>query len=313
MSDPVILFFMLGLAAGLIRSDLKIPSVMYESLSIFLLLAIGLKGGVSLSQYNPGELLGPIFVIVAAATMVPIIGYSIARLVGRYDRANAGALAAHYGSVSVVTFAVASSFLMRQAVESEGYMSVFLVILEIPGLLIGIALARMGESQTRWLALIHEIFTGKSIVLLVGGLIIGYVCGEEGTISITPLFFVLFKGLLAIFLLEMGLVTASRVSDLRRSGAFLFGFGVAMPVLAATIGLLTAWALGLSVGGSTLLATLFASASYIAAPAAVRMAVPEANPSLSIGASLGVTFPFNITIGIPLYFAASQWLIGGQG
>lgn len=311
MSDPVILFFMLGLAAGLIRSDLKIPSVMYESLSIFLLLAIGLKGGVSLSQYNPGELLGPIFVIVAAATIVPIIGFSIARFVGRYDRANAGALAAHYGSVSVVTFAVASSFLMRQAVDAEGYMSVFLVILEIPGLLIGIALARMGESQTRWLSLIHEILTGKSIVLLVGGLCIGYVCGEEGASSITPVFFVLFKGLLAIFLLEMGLVTAGRVSDLRRSGAFLLGFGVAMPVLAATIGLLTAWALGLSVGGSTLLATLFASASYIAAPAAVRMAVPEANPSLSIGASLGVTFPFNITIGIPLYFAASQWLIGG--
>jgi hypothetical protein len=312
MSDPVILFFILGLTAGLIRSDLKIPSVMYESLSIFLLLAIGLKGGVSLSQYNPEELLGPIFVIVAAATMVPIIGFSIARFVGRYDRANAGALAAHYGSVSVVTFAVASSFLMRQAVDAEGYMSVFLVILEIPGLLIGIALARMGESQTRWLSLIHEILTGKSIVLLVGGLVIGYVCGEEGASSITPVFFVLFKGLLAIFLLEMGLVTAGRVSDLRRSGAFLLGFGVVMPVLAATIGLLTAWALGLSVGGSTLLATLFASASYIAAPAAVRMAVPEANPSLSIASSLGVTFPFNITIGIPLYFAASQWLIGGQ-
>jgi hypothetical protein len=311
MSDPVILFFILGLTAGLIRSDLKIPSVMYESLSIFLLLAIGLKGGVSLSQYNPEELLGPIFVIVAAATMVPIIGFSIARFVGRYDRANAGALAAHYGSVSVVTFAVASSFLMRQAVDAEGYMSVFLVILEIPGLLIGIALARMGESQTRWLSLIHEILTGKSIVLLVGGLVIGYVCGEEGASSITPVFFVLFKGLLAIFLLEMGLVTAGRVSDLRRSGAFLLGFGVVMPVLAATIGLLTAWALGLSVGGSTLLATLFASASYIAAPAAVRMAVPEANPSLSIASSLGVTFPFNITIGIPLYFAASQWLIGG--
>lgn len=312
MSDPVILFFILGLAAGLIRSDLKIPSVLYESLSIFLLLAIGLKGGVALSKHQPGELLGPVFVVVAAATLVPIIGFAIARIVGRYDRANAGALAAHYGSVSVVTFAVASSFLMRQAVEAEGYMSVFLVILEIPGLLIGVALARFGAAQTRWLPLVHEILTGKSIVLLVGGLIIGYACGEEGATSITPLFFGLFKGLLAIFLLEMGLVTAGRVADLKRSGIFLVGFGVLMPVLGALIGLLTALTLGLSVGGATLLATLFASASYIAAPAAVRMAVPEANPSLSIGASLGVTFPFNITIGIPLYYAASQWLIGGQ-
>src|SRR5574343_80023 len=280
MSDPVILFFILGLAAGLIRSDLKIPGVLYESLSIFLLLAIGLKGGVALSKHAVGDLLGPMVVVVAAATLVPIIGFLIARYIGRYDRANAGALAAHYGSVSVVTFAVASSFLMRQSVPSEGYMSVFLVILEIPGLLIGVALARMGAAQTRWVPLIHEILTGKSIVLLVGGLVIGYMCGEDGAASITPLFFGLFKGLLAIFLLEMGLVTARGV--------------------------------GLRVGGATLLATLFASAAYIAAPAAVRMAVPEANPSLSIGASLGVTFPFNLTIGIPLYFAASQWLLGAS-
>jgi len=310
MSDPVILFFILGLAAGLLRSDLKIPGVLYESLSIFLLLAIGLKGGVALSKHQPGDLLGPMLVVIAAASLVPVIAFMIARYMGRYDRANAGALAAHYGSVSVVTFAVASSFLMRQAVAAEGYMSVFLVILEIPGLLIGIALARMGATKTRWMPLIHEILTGKSIVLLVGGLVIGYLCGEEGTASITPLFFALFKGLLAIFLLEMGLVTAGRIADLKRSGLFLIGFGLVMPLLAASIGLLTALGLGLSVGGATLLATLFASASYIAAPAAVRMAVPEANPSLSIGASLGVTFPFNITIGIPLYFAASQWLLG---
>jgi hypothetical protein len=312
MSDPVILFFILGLAAGLIRSDLKIPGVLYESLSIFLLLAIGLKGGVALSKHHAAELLGPITIVIAAATLVPITAFAIARYIGRYDRANAGALAAHYGSVSVVTFAVASSFLMRNAIEAEGYMSVFLVILEIPGLLIGVALARLGAAQTRWLPLVHEILTGKSIVLLVGGLIIGYVCGEEGATSITPLFFGLFKGLLAIFLLEMGLVTAGRIADLKRSGIFLVGFGILMPLLGAMIGLLTALTLGLGVGGATLLATLFASASYIAAPAAVRMAVPEANPSLSIGASLGVTFPFNITIGIPLYYAASLWLIGGQ-
>ena len=168
MSDPVILFFILGLAAGLIRSDLKIPGVLYESLSIFLLLAIGLKGGVALSKHHAAELLGPITIVVAAATLVPFIAFVIARYIGRYDRANAGALAAHYGSVSVVTFAVASSFLMRNAIEAEGYMSVFLVILEIPGLLIGVALARLGAAQTRWLPLVHEILTGKSIVLLVG-------------------------------------------------------------------------------------------------------------------------------------------------
>lgn len=310
MPDPVILFFILGLTAGLIRSDLKIPGVIYEGLSIFLLLAIGLKGGVSLSKYPPGELLGPIAIVVLASTLIPVIGYFAARVFGQYNQANAGALAAHYGSVSVVTFAVASSFLMRHSAEVEGYISVFLVILEVPGLLIGVALAKAGSERTRWLPLIHEILTGKSIVLLIGGLAIGYFSGEEGSASITPLFFGMFKGLLALFLLEMGLVTAGRAADLKRSGLFLITFGTLMPLTSAMIGLLTSWLLGLSVGGATLLATLFASASYIAAPAAVRMAVPEANPSLSIGASLGVTFPFNITIGIPVYYAASQWLLG---
>jgi len=179
-------------------------------------------------------------------------------------------------------------------------------------LLIGVALARWSAGNTRWGVLIHEILTGKSIVLLVGGLIIGYVSGEQGLASITPVFFTLFKGLLAIFLLEMGLVTAGRVGDLKKSGVFLISFGIVMPLISAAIGIVTATLLDLSVGGATLLATLFASASYIAAPAAIRMAVPEANPSLSIGASLGITFPFNITIGIPLYYATSQWLLGAS-
>ena len=312
MSDPVILFFILGLVAGLIRSDLKIPAVLYESLSIFLLLAIGLKGGAALEQHNPAELFAPILLVILTSMLVPIVAFMIAFYVGGYGRADAGSLAAHYGSVSVVTFAVGSSYLTRMSVPFEGFMSVFLVILEIPGLLIGVALARWSATKTRWGELIHEILTGKSIVLLVGGLLIGYLSGEQGLSSITPVFFTLFKGLLAIFLLEMGLVTAGRVADLKKSGVFLIGFGVLVPLIAASIGIATAIVLNLSVGGATLLATLFASASYIAAPAAIRMAVPEANPSLSIGASLGITFPFNITMGIPLYYAASQWFLGAS-
>ncbi|MBU3668129.1 MAG: sodium-dependent bicarbonate transport family permease [Rhodocyclaceae bacterium] len=312
MSDPVILFFILGLIAGLSRSDLKIPGVLYESLSIFLLLAIGLKGGAALAQNNPSALLVPILVVTFTAMLVPVLAFLIAHYVGGYERADAGSLAAHYGSVSVVTFAVGSSYLTRLSVPFEGFMSVFLVILEIPGLLIGVALARWSAGDTRWGVLMHEILAGKSIVLLVGGLMIGYVSGEQGLASISPVFFTLFKGLLAIFLLEMGLVTAGRVADLKKSGIFLISFGVIMPLISAAIGIVTASLLGLSVGGATLLATLFASASYIAAPAAIRMAVPEANPSLSIGASLGITFPFNITVGIPLYYAASQWLLGAS-
>ena len=157
MSDPVILFFILGLIAGLTRSDLKIPGVLYESLSIFLLLAIGLKGGAALAQNNPGELLAPILVVTLTAMLVPILAFLIAFYVGGYGRADAGSLAAHYGSVSVVTFAVGSSYLTRLSVPFEGFMSVFLVILEIPGLLIGVALARWSASNTRWGVLMHEI------------------------------------------------------------------------------------------------------------------------------------------------------------
>lgn len=308
MFDPVILFFLLGVFAGISKSDLKIPGVLYESLSIFLLLAIGLKGGVALSKYDPSTLLDVALVILLVSCLIPIGAFYCSKILGGYSQADAGSLAAHYGSVSVVTFAVATSLLMKQSIEAEGYMTVFLVLLEIPGLLLGIFLAKLGASKASWGHLIHEILTGKSIVLLVGGLLIGYASGETGLASISPLFFGLFKGVLAIFLLEMGLVTAGRIGDIKKQGTFLLLFGVLFPIVSGTLGVITGWSLGMSIGGMTLLATLYASASYIAAPAAVRMAVPEANPSTSIAASLGVTFPFNISLGIPLYLFLSEQL-----
>lgn len=308
MFDPVILFFLLGVFAGISKSDLKIPGVLYESLSIFLLLAIGLKGGVALSKYDPSTLLDVALVILLVSCLIPIGAFYCSKILGGYSQADAGSLAAHYGSVSVVTFAVATSLLMKQSIEAEGYITVFLVLLEIPGLLLGIFLAKLGASKASWGHLIHEILTGKSIVLLVGGLLIGYVSGETGLASISPLFFGLFKGVLAIFLLEMGLVTAGRIGDIKKQGTFLLLFGVLFPIVSGTLGVITGWSLGMSIGGMTLLATLYASASYIAAPAAVRMAVPEANPSTSIAASLGVTFPFNISLGIPLYLFLSEQL-----
>jgi len=206
--------------------------------------------------------------------------------------------------VSVVTFAVGSTFLAGQGVEAEGYLTVFLVLLEFPALMIGIWLARRGEGGGDWGKVLHEVFAGKSIVLLLGGLVIGWVAGGEGLKPLDKLFFDLFKGMLAIFLLEMGLVAASRIGDLRRAGWFLAGFAIIMPLVSASIGITTGLLLGLSIGGTTLLATLYASASYIAAPAAMRIAVPEANPGLSIGAALGITFPFNLLVGIPAY----HWL-----
>lgn len=187
-------------------------------------------------------------------------------------------------------------------------MIVFLVLLEIPALIIGVMLARFGQGKVRWGKLVHEVFLGKSIFLLVGGLIIGYIAGPNGIKPLDLLFFDLFKGVLAVFLLEMGLVAAARIADLRTYGVFLIVFAIVMPLIGGVLGTLLGWGLGLSVGGTMLLSILYASASYIAAPAAMRIAVPEANPALSIGASLGITFPFNIFVGIPIYYWMATFL-----
>lgn len=304
--EPVILFFLLGALAGFVRSDLRIPGVLYESLSIFLLLAIGLKGGVELARYPLAAVALPALVVVGAGTLIPLVAYPLLRRVGGLSRADSGSIAGHYGSVSVVTFAVGTTYLARLGQEVEGYITVLLVLLEFPALVVGVLLARRGEPGTPWGKVLHEVFAGKSIVLLLGGLAIGWFAGPQGITPLDRLFFDLFKGVLAFFLLEMGLVVASRFGELRRAGLFLIVFATVMPLFSAGLGVATGLLLGLSVGGVTLLATLYASASYIAAPATMRLAVPQANPALSIGAALGITFPFNLLVGIPLYHRLAQ-------
>lgn len=305
--EPVVLFFLLGVIAGLARSDLKIPSAIYEALSIYLLLAIGLKGGVKLAEYSLATLLLTSVAIVAVGALIPLMAFPILRFVGQLSRADAASIAAHYGSVSVVTFSVAVAFLEQMKIAHEGHMIVYLVLLEFPALIIGVILARRGEAgKTRWDRLLHEVFFGKSILLLIGGLVIGYLAGPQGIAPLDKLFFDLFKGVLAFFLLEMGLVAASRITDVRRYGFFLVGFALLFPIASALLGIVLGRLLGLSAGGAFLLGVLYASASYIAAPTAMRIAVPEANPALSIGASLGATFPFNIFLGIPLYWWFAQ-------
>jgi len=302
--EPVVLFFVLGVAAGLLRSDLKLPPALYEALSIYLLLAIGLKGGVELARHPLAGVLPQMLAAVAVAALIPLLAFPVLHRLGRLARADAASIAAHYGSVSVVTFAVGVSYLSRLEVSYEGYMAVYLALLEFPALLIGVMLARGGRGGGAWGELLREVFLGKSVFLLLGGLAIGWVAGPDGIESISPLFVDLFKGVLALFLLEMGLVASGRLRELRRYGAFLAGFALATPVLCGALGAATGLMIGLSPGGAALLATLYASASYIAAPAAMRIAVPEANPALSIGASLGITFPFNLLVGIPAY----HWL-----
>jgi hypothetical protein len=304
--DPVVLFFLLGVGARLLRSDLRLPEAMYEGLSIYLLLAIGLKGGVELARQPVMAVLPQSLAVVLLGLVLPLIAFPVLRRIGKLDRYNAASIAAHYGSVSIVTFAVALTYMVDAGVPHEAYMPLFVVLLEVPGIVIGILLAKLGEKGRRvdWKTLAHEVFLGRSILLLAGGLVIGWLAGPEALAPHGELFFGLFKGVLALFMLEMGVVAASRIRELRRIGAFLIGFGTLMPVVFAVIGALTGRLIGLSVGGTTLLATLAASASYIAAPAAMRIAVPQANPSLSLAASLGVTFPFNVVVGIAIY----HWL-----
>jgi hypothetical protein len=300
--DPIIWFFLFGLFAGAMKSELRLPSQLYDFVSMLLLLTIGLKGGIELAKQPFLSLLPQIIIIVITGFLLPLMAYPVLRYLGKFSKADSASIAAHYGSVSVGTFAVAVAFMNTHEIDYEEHMALFVVLLEVPAILVGIVLAKGVSKQTKWSVVAHEVLLGKGVMLLMGGLAIGWLSGPSGIQSITPLFFDLFKGVLALFLLEMGLITALQLSSLRRYGAFLVLFGIVTPLCFAVIGTFIGSALGLSVGGTTILATLFASASYIAVPAAMRVSVPEANPTLSLTASLGITFPFNIILGIPIYY-----------
>ncbi len=310
MIDVVVLFFLFGLAAGLVRSELKLPSSLYDSLSVFLLLAIGLKGGEGLSKASLGDLAPQLLAVVLLGMLQTFIAYAILHRIGRLGRADAASTAAHYGSVSVATFAVGINWLTARSIGFEPQMSIFLAVMEVPAIMVGIVIARGVSKETNWRLLAHETFLGKGVTLLLGGMAIGWIAGPDGLAPIKGVFYDLFKGALALFLLEMGLIVSRHTSELRRRGLFIVAFGLLMPLLSGALGLGCGMMLGLSAGGLTLLAVLAASASYIAVPATMRLAVPEANPALSLSAVLGVTFPFNIIAGIPLYYYLAEKLVG---
>jgi uncharacterized protein len=309
--SPMVLAFVLGVVARLARSDLKLPEGIYAALSIYLLFAIGLKGGVSLSITPVGEVWLPAAAAVLFATIAPVWIYALVRGVARMSVADAAALAAHYGSVSVVTFTAAIAFLDILAVPYEGYMPALVALMEIPAIVVALMIARIqappvaDRAPAPWHTVLHEVLAGRGSVLLIGGLSIGLLSGAGGFAQVAPFFDAPFKGVLVFFLLEMGMVAAGRLGDLRRAGAFLVAFGILLPVAHGTLGSALGWLIGLSPGGSTVLGVLAASASYIAAPVAVRIALPDANPGYYLTATLAITFPFNLAVGIPLYHAIS--------
>lgn len=308
MLDVVVLFFLLGLLAGLARSELKLPPALYDSLSLVLLLAIGLKGGEGLAKHPLLPLVPQLAVVIALGIVLTIVAHAVLRR--RFAAADAASIAAHYGSVSVATFAVGVNWLNTRGIDFEPQLPIFLAVMEVPPIIVGIVLARGLRSGIDWQKLGHEAFFGKGVVLLLGGMAIGWLAGPDGLAPVKPLFYDLFKGALAIFLLEMGLIVARQTDVLRRQGAFLMTFGLVMPLVSSLLGAACGLLLGLSVGGTMLLATLAASASYIAVPATMRLAVPAANPALSLAAVLGVTFPFNILAGLPFYYWLAERFSG---
>ena len=305
--DPIILFFVLGLILGISKAEVRLPSQIYDFITIVLLLSIGLKGGIELSKQPFSSIFFKIAIVMLIGFIMPLIAYPVLKYVGKFKREDAASIAAHYGSVSVGTFAVCIAYLTSREIFYEEYMAIFVVILEIPAIIIGIVLAKGISKETNWQKVGHEVFLGKGVALLVGGMLIGLLSSPSGIETVAPLFFDLFKGILALFLLEMGLITSSQIGSLKKYGIFLVGFGVLMPIISGTIGVIVGNMLGFSIGGATVVGTLIASASYIAVPAAMRISVPEANPTLSLSASLGITFPFNIVAGIPLYFYMANY------
>jgi len=328
---PIILFFLFGIIAARIKSDLKIPEAISEFLPIYLLAAIGLHGGIEMRNTGFENMLIPMVVAIGISLLFTLNHYQILRRLGKFNLFDSYALASTYGAVGAVTFSVGLSFLKNQGVTSEGYLAAILAILEPVAFIIAIFLTNMAvakqirvkkqsftnddvsdidmgmqSTKTKLSQVLHESITGKAIVILLGCIVIGYIIGEDGFSSIKIVFDEMFTGAIVIFMIEMGIIAGQRLGDLKKVGVFLIAFAIIMPTFNGIIGVLVATVMGLSLGGAVMFGLLLASASFIAAPAVLRHAIPEAKPSLYITSALGITFPYNIIVLLPIMFIVSS-------
>lgn len=308
LTSVPVLVFLLGLIAAQFKSDITIPEPVYHVISIYLLFGIGLKGGVALQNSELGDVAVPVLATIGLGIVIPLLAFALLRIT-KLSSLDRGAIAAHYGSTSLVTFSAALVFLETNKIFYEGFATTLLTVMEIPGIVVGILLGSLGLKQhMSWAASLREILMGKTVVLLVGGLVIGFISGSTGYQKVTPFFVDLLPGILALFLMHLGYLAGRRLSLIREAGVGLLAFALVFPLLAGSLGVVTGTAIGLSVGGAMVLGILSASASYIAAPAAVAIALPKANASLAITASLGMTFPFNLIVGIPVLYQLASHL-----
>ena len=308
LSVPV-LVFTLGVLAALFRSDARLPDPVYQAISIFLLFGIGLKGGHSLKSIAFADFISPALAVLVVGSLIPAIAFFSLRLVRNLSSADRGAFAAHYGSTSLVTFTAGLLFLENRAISVEPYATALLTLMEIPGIVVGIYLGSRGLTESvKWRETLIETLTGKTIILLVGGLFVGYFTSEIGYAKVTPFFIDLQSGALTLFLLHLGFIAGGQMGQLKTAGVSIAIFSIVFPIVAGALGVMAGTLAGLSVGGAAILGILAASASYIAAPAAVSLGLPTANGSLALFASIGITFPFNLLVGIPLYLEIAEKL-----
>ena len=311
LTSPIILFFALGLLAGFVRSDLAVPEALAKGMALYLMAAIGLKGGVSVAESGFTATLG-----VAAATgmvlsfLLPLPAFALLRSVGGLSRVDAAAVAAHYGSVSLVTFVTAEQMLAGIGLPAAGFMVAVLALMETPAIISGLFLARRGQSDKAGGSLWHEVLFNASVVLLIGSFLIGLIAGKDGFAPIKPVFDGGYRGILCLFLLDMGLIASRRIMQTRALTVRLVALAVAIPLFNGVIGTVAGTLIGVDVGTAAILGILAASASYIAVPAAMRLALPEADPGIYLSMSLGITFPFNIVFGISLCVWLAQMLGG---
>ncbi|WP_243441122.1 sodium-dependent bicarbonate transport family permease [Dethiobacter alkaliphilus] len=309
--SPPILFFALGVLATLLNSDLKIPDAAGAAIAVFVLISIGLRAGVSVNQVGVGAVALPALLAVITGILLAILVYSVFTGIVRLDKANAASLAGHYGAVSSITLALSLVYLDNIGASFEQFVPALYPFMDIAALITAVVLGRIGgagqngKNKTE-LRLIYEAIVSKPSLLLLGGFIIGFANGAEGTEAIMPFYALIFPGVLTLFMLDVGLLAGSRLPGLLAVDKKVFAVGLILPAVHGLIAVILATVIGLSPGGATIFAALAAGASYISAPSVMRTAIPKANPSLSLAMALGLVFPFNVTVGIPLYYQAAQ-------
>jgi len=304
-----VLGFIFGFAASRVKSDVRVPDAIYQFLSIYLLFGIGLKGGHSLKSTPLVDLVVPALATLACGVLIPLLAFTFLKLARGINNVDRGSIAAHYGSTSLVTFSAAILFLESNSIFVEGFAPALLTIMEIPGLIVGIFLAsRSLTAKVGWSETMREVLLGKTVLLLIGGLAIGFITSNQGYEKVSPFFVDLLSGFLVLFLIHLGYLAGSSFAEIKSVGRPLVIFAVLFPILSGAIGVGAGSLIGLSVGGATMLGVLSASASYIAAPAAVSVALPQASKTIALMSSIGITFPFNLILGIPIYYRFAELL-----